>query len=118
WVLAIFIRRKLSPNWLSSGVCNPSMKEELLSAFGSQFEAPLVEEILREGQHVHVLEGQTLIEIGQYIRSIPLVMQGAVKVLREDDQGDELLLYYLEAGETCSATMACCMGQTQSEIRA
>ena len=94
------------------------MKEELLKAFGSQFEAPLVEEILREGQYVRADEGQTLIEIGQYIRSIPLVLQGAVKVLREDDQGDELLLYYLEAGETCSATMACCMGQTQSEIRA
>jgi len=94
------------------------MKEELLNAFGNQFEGPLVEEILREGQHVRAVEGQTLIEIGQYIRSIPLVVQGAVKVLREDDQGDELLLYYLEAGETCSATMACCMGQTQSEIRA
>jgi len=57
-------------------------------------------------------------DIGQYIRSIPLLLSGAIKVLREDEEGDELLLYYLEQGETCSVTMACCMGQTKSEIRA
>jgi CRP/FNR family transcriptional regulator len=38
--------------------------------------------------------------------------------MREDKEGDELLLYYLESGETCSMTMNCCMGQTKSEIKA
>jgi len=94
------------------------MKEALLKAFGNQFESPLIEEILREGTYMEVAEGEPIIEIGQYIRSIPLVLEGAIKVLREDGDGDELLLYYLEAGETCSATMACCMGHTQSEVRA
>ncbi|MEX0363003.1 MAG: Crp/Fnr family transcriptional regulator, partial [Allomuricauda sp.] len=53
-----------------------------------------------------------------YVRSMPLLLSGAIKILREDDEGDELLLYYLEEGETCSVTMACCLGQTKSEIRA
>ncbi|WP_318343405.1 Crp/Fnr family transcriptional regulator [Flagellimonas baculiformis] len=94
------------------------MKEELLETFRGHFEQPLMEEILEVGKLVEVPAGETIMDIGQYIRSIPLLLSGAIKVLREDEEGDELLLYYLEQGETCSVTMACCMGQTKSEIRA
>ena len=94
------------------------MKEELLETFQGHFEQPLMEEILEVGKLVEVPAGETIMDIGQYIRSIPLLLSGAIKVLREDEEGDELLLYYLEQGETCSVTMACCMGQTKSEIRA
>ncbi len=94
------------------------MKEELLTTFNNHFEQPLIDEILEVGKLVEVPAGETIMDIGQYIRSIPLLLSGAIKVLREDDEGDELLLYYLEQGETCSVTMACCMGQTKSEIRA
>jgi CRP/FNR family transcriptional regulator len=41
-----------------------------------------------------------------------------IKILREDDQGDELLLYFLENGDTCAMTLTCCLGHTKSEIRA
>lgn len=94
------------------------MEEELLATFNSHFEQPLIDEILEVGTLKEVPAGETIMDIGQYIRSIPLLLSGAIKVLREDDEGDELLLYYLEQGETCSVTMACCMGQTKSEIRA
>ncbi|WP_108423966.1 Crp/Fnr family transcriptional regulator [Flagellimonas amoyensis] len=94
------------------------MKEELLETFRGHFEKPLMEEILEVGKLVEVPAGETIMDIGQYIRSIPLLLSGAIKVLREDEEGDELLLYYLEQGETCSVTMACCMGHTKSEIRA
>tara|TARA_Y100000385_G_scaffold190501_1_gene196889 strand:+ start:725 stop:1192 length:468 start_codon:yes stop_codon:yes gene_type:complete len=39
-------------------------------------------------------------------------------VLRQDKDGDELLLYFLEKGDTCTMTMTCCIGRTNSEIRA
>ncbi|UBZ12267.1 Crp/Fnr family transcriptional regulator [Flagellimonas marinaquae] len=94
------------------------MKEELLATFSNHFEQPLIDEILEEGRLMEVPAGETIMDIGQYIRSMPLLLSGAIKVLREDEEGDELLLYYLEQGETCSVTMACCMGQTKSEIRA
>lgn len=94
------------------------MREELLATFNDYFEPPLIDEILEEGKLMEVPAGETIMGIGQYIRSIPLLLSGAIKVLREDEEGDELLLYYLEQGETCSVTMACCMGQTKSEIRA
>ncbi|WP_420603205.1 Crp/Fnr family transcriptional regulator [Flagellimonas sp.] len=94
------------------------MREELLQTFGNLFETPLIDEIMLAGKLVKLPAGETIMDIGSYVRSIPLLLSGAIKVLREDDEGDELLLYYLEQGETCSVTMACCMGQTKSEIRA
>nr|WP_321414996.1 Crp/Fnr family transcriptional regulator [uncultured Allomuricauda sp.] len=94
------------------------MKEALLTTFSNYFEQALIDEILDQGKLMEVPAGETIMDIGQYIRSIPLLLSGAIKVLREDEEGDELLLYYLEQGETCSVTMACCMGQTKSEIRA
>lgn len=59
-----------------------------------------------------------LIEIGDYIKSMPLLLHGAIKILREDENGDELLLYFLERGDTCAMTLTCCMGQAKSRIRA
>ncbi len=94
------------------------MKEELYKTFDSQFELDLIDEINTVGKLVEVPSGEILMDIGNYIKSMPLLLSGAIKILREDDEGDELLLYYLEQGETCSVTMACCMGHTKSEIRA
>ena len=71
------------------------MKEELLATFSNHFEQPLIDEILEEGRLMEVPAGETIMDIGQYIRSIPLLLSGAIKVLREDEEGDELLLYYL-----------------------
>ena len=94
------------------------MVKELYTTFDGQFEMELVDEIAEVGKFVDVPAGEILMDIGNYIRAMPLLLSGAIKVLREDEDGDELLLYYLEQGETCSVTMACCMGHTKSEIRA
>ncbi|MCB0372466.1 MAG: Crp/Fnr family transcriptional regulator [Muricauda sp.] len=94
------------------------MEEDLIGIFSNYFEQPLIDEIMEVGKLMEVPSGETIMDIGQYIRNIPLLLSGAIKVLREDEEGDELLLYYLEQGETCSVTMACCMGHTKSEIRA
>ena len=91
---------------------------DLKSEFGSTFELPLLQEIETVGTILQFEEGQKIMDIGEYIKGMPLLISGVIKILREDDDGDELLLYYLEKGETCSMTMACCLGDTQSEIRA
>ncbi|MCW8981315.1 MULTISPECIES: Crp/Fnr family transcriptional regulator [Altibacter] len=94
------------------------MIEALKEHYGSLFETELLEEIAEVGIFKEVPEGHKFIEIGEYVRSMPLLLSGAIKVLREDNDGDELLLYFLERGDTCAMTMTCCMGQTKSEIRA
>lgn len=94
------------------------MIQELKKSYGHQFEDALLQEIVQVGTFKEIPAGFKLMEIGDYIKGIPLLVSGAIKVLREDKDGDELLLYYLEKGDTCSMTMTCCMGETQSEIRA
>jgi len=91
---------------------------ELKNSYGRLFEDKLINEILQVGTYKEVSAGAKLMEIGSYVKGMPLLVSGAIKVLREDKNGDELLLYYLEKGDTCSMTMTCCLGQTKSEIRA
>jgi CRP/FNR family transcriptional regulator len=94
------------------------MIEELTQSYGYLFEDELLNEIEDIGVLKELKADNKLIEIGDYIKSIPLLMEGAIKIIREDNEGDELVLYYLERGDTCAMTLACCMGQTKSEIRA
>ena len=94
------------------------MIQELTQNYSHLFERELLNEINQVGTFKEVLEGDRLIEIGQYVRSMPLLVSGAIKILREDGDGDELLLYFLEKGDTCAMTLTCCLGQTKSEIRA
>lgn len=94
------------------------MKELLQTNYGYLFEDALLEEINKVGELKHIKAGEKLIEIGDYIRSMPLLVSGAIKILREDNNGDELILYFLERGDTCAMTLSCCMGQSKSEIRA
>ncbi len=56
-------------------------------------------------------------DIGQYIKMVPLLVSGVIRVLREDSDGNELLLYFLQDGDTCAMTMVCCVGQTKSKVR-
>ncbi len=94
------------------------MIQDLKEEYGNIFEEELINEIVQVGTFKEVQEGYKFMEIGDYIRGMPLLISGVIKILREDEDGDELLLYYLEKGDTCSMTMACCMGDKKSEIRA
>jgi len=94
------------------------MIKELQHFYGALFEPELLKEINEVAIFKEIPEGTTLISIGQYIKSMPLLISGVIKVLREDQNGDELLLYFLENGDTCAMTMTCCMGDTKSEIKA
>lgn len=94
------------------------MIQELKEGYGHVFEEALINEIVQVGTFKEVPEGFKLMEIGDYLKGMPLLVSGAIKVLREDSDGNELLLYYLEKGDTCSMTLTCCMGDARSEIRA
>jgi CRP/FNR family transcriptional regulator len=94
------------------------MIETLRANYGKLFSEALIQEINEVGTLVEIEAGVTFMEIGSYVKGMPLILSGAIKVLREDEKGDELLLYYLEKGETCSMTLSCCMGITKSEVRA
>ena len=94
------------------------MKETLVTQYGYLFEPELLQEIEKIGTLVKAKQGQPLMEIGDAIIAMPLLLKGAIKILREDDKGDELLLYFLEQGDTCAMTFSCCLGNSISKIRA
>ncbi|SHF94282.1 CRP/FNR family transcriptional regulator, anaerobic regulatory protein [Salegentibacter echinorum] len=94
------------------------MEAELKNAYHFIFEEELIDEITRIGVLKKVPSGEKIIEIGDYVKMMPLLVEGAIKILREDKDGDELLLYFLERGDTCAMTLSCCLGETKSEIRA
>ncbi|WP_452224795.1 Crp/Fnr family transcriptional regulator [Lacinutrix chionoecetis] len=94
------------------------MEEELKQHYGYLFEEELLCELNSVGVYKEISEGFKLIEIGDYIKNMPLLVSGAIKILREDEDGDELILYFIEQGDTCAMSLSCCLGNTKSEIRA
>ncbi len=94
------------------------MKQELEEAFGFMFEKELLEEIESVGVLRKYKQGDILIDYNEILQQIPLLIYGAVKIMRQDEKGDELALYYLERGDTCSMTLNCCLGSKKSEISA
>src|SRR5690606_7208925 len=94
------------------------MIQELNDAYGFLFEEELINEIVDTGVLKSAKEGEIILDINDYITSMPLLLEGAIKILREDKDGNELLLYFLERGDTCALTLSCCLGQTRSEILA
>lgn len=90
----------------------------MYEAYGTVFEGALIEEIASVAKLVDFNAGDVLIDIGQYIKTMPLLIQGAIRIMREDFDAGELLLYFIEKGDTCAMTLACCMGDKKSEIKA
>lgn len=94
------------------------MREALKQNYGYLFEDSLLGEISSVGTLRKVPEGFQLMDIGEPIKGMPLILEGAIKILREDEKGNELLLYFIEKGDTCAMTLSCCVGRARSEIRA
>ena len=90
----------------------------LVDKFKTTFEPELLDEIDSKAQFVSVKEGTVIVDIGQTVRVIPLLLSGILKITRADDAGRELLLYYVHANESCAMTFTCCMQRYPSEIRA
>lgn len=95
-----------------------AMKDLLHQIYGSILEEALLNEIEQVALLKEFKEGDVIIDFGDYIKKMPLLLSGAIKILREDFDEGELLLYFIEKGDTCSMSLACCIGDTKSEIRA
>lgn len=86
--------------------------------FNTLFDAKLIEAIRKNAKEVKLKEGELLLDVGQVVRVIPIVLSGTLKVSRIDDEGHELFLYYIHPNESCALTFTCCTEQHSSEIRA
>ena len=94
------------------------IKEKIEATYPYQFEDELLNEIDELGSLVDFKANDVMIDLNQFIKGMPILLSGAIKIMREDFDEGELLLYFLEKGDTCAMTMACCLGDKQSKIRA
>lgn len=91
---------------------------EHITSFDTIFEPALVKEIHQFGEVKYFKEGDVIMDYGKYIRMMPLIIKGTVKVFRLDENGNEILLYYLSSYESCSMAYSCCMEAKKSEVKA
>ncbi len=82
------------------------------------FEPALIKEMYQFGVIKHFKEGDIIMDYGKYIRMMPIVLKGTIKVYRMDDNGNEILLYYLSSNESCSIAYSCCVEAKKSEVKA
>ena len=94
------------------------VKETSLKQFKYQFDNELIKQIAGHGKLKHFKKDDIIMDIGQELTHVPLLIEGNIKVSREDANGNELLLYVLEMGDTCSMSLTCCMAKSKSKIRA
>lgn len=83
-----------------------------------QFEPQLIELIEKEAVQRTFYAGDIIMRTGQYIKSTVLILEGRIKIYRENQEGGEFLIYYLEPGQACAVSMICAIQSQTSELMA
>lgn len=94
------------------------MDKNNLKQLFPDLEEELYDELEKHGTIKEVKAGETLLRVGQTIRSTMLILDGLVKLYREDDEGREFFIYHLNAGQACSLSLVCAAKHEISEVLA
>lgn len=86
--------------------------------FPDIYERSTAEVILETAKLKKLKADDWMVDIGDPIVYMPLLLKGQLRILREDEEGHELLLYYIRPGETCAMSLTCCSGNAVSNVRA
>src|ERR1700712_2950577 len=68
-------------------------------------ESGFKEELLQHGQLLSFNKGDVIVRDGQYVKFLPIVLSGAIRVFQQSEDR-EILLYYVRANETCTMSLA------------
>jgi len=93
------------------------LREKLNDYYSEIFEKELINEIVNLGIYRAINEGETFVDIGDAMTHIPLILEGAIKIIREDKKGEEIALYFLEKGDTCAISFVNCINRSKSMFR-
>ena len=96
----------------------PSQMSASLQQIFPSFSTPLIEAIDQNANEQFVPAGTVIMRTGQYIKNTMLVISGKVKVYREDENGGEFFMYYLQPGQACALSMVCATKSEKSQIMA
>src|SRR5579863_505752 len=82
-----------------------STSAELLKNLPFFTEPAFKQELIENGQLMNFAKGDVIVRHGQYVKFLPIVLKGAIRVFQQS--GDrEILLYYVRAEETCTMSLA------------
>jgi len=93
------------------------IREKLDEYYKVVFEKELIDEIVKVGTYKKIKENELLLDIGDNFNNIPLMLTGAIKISRENKNGDEIVLYFLERGDTCTITFGSGLQSSKSKVR-
>ncbi|MFD1552531.1 Crp/Fnr family transcriptional regulator [Putridiphycobacter roseus] len=93
-------------------------ENDFLAVYPQLNDLALVKDIINNSKIISLKEGEILIDLDENMESFPLILSGSLKILREDEEGNEVFLYYVNSGNTCATTVSCCLNKTRSNIRA
>jgi CRP/FNR family transcriptional regulator len=79
------------------------------------FDNELLEEIASHGQIKEVPEGVEILKEGQYVKVIPIVLEGLVKTFTRAEE-KELLLYYIGPAQSCIMSFSAGLSNAPSRI--
>src|ERR1044071_2151858 len=82
------------------------------------FRSLLNEQVYQTGQIKSFPAGSVILNINAYIKSIPIVLSGSIKVIKTNEEGLEILLYYIKPGESCIMSFLAGIHNDTSKIKA
>ncbi len=91
---------------------NPDFAPSLFS-----FEQALLEE-LEQLEVVEIPPGQVVLKENEYIKVIPIVLEGSIKLRKLDPTGREIIFYHIEPGESCILSITSCLNNRESQAEA
>ncbi|MBC7555915.1 MAG: Crp/Fnr family transcriptional regulator [Chryseobacterium sp.] len=82
------------------------------------FNPELQKEIKDSGFLKDFKTGDVIVNMDSYVKIIPVVLSGSLKVIRTEEDGREILLYYLIPGESCIVSILSGMKNETSKVKA
>lgn len=90
--------------------------KDFLDRHFPQFEPELKARLEEQGVLREIAEGERVMQAGQYIKSTVLVVDGRLKLYRENEEGKEFFMYYITPGSACALSMVCAAKQEQIDV--
>lgn len=78
----------------------------------------LKREIIQQARVRNFHQDHVITQPGDEIMFIPIVLSGCLRILRQNDDGQEVFLYHLYPGQTCAMSLTCCQSGKKSMIKA
>ena len=78
----------------------------------------LLDEIKRFARVKSIRRDAILMSPGDVVFFVPIVIQGVLRIVRQNDEGKEIFLYHLYPGQTCAMAINCCQAHKKSMVKA